>query len=374
MTRQQEIEVKLTRVRSFLGKNGYDAVLFTSEQSFAWLACGAADLVEHSNEMGRSFANVLVTENRAYLLASNIELPRLLAEEVVGLDILEPVEYPWTEGGSEAAVDRILGAARGEGERRAADTWIEGMVNEKGRLGLLRTPLCSAEVERFRILCRRSAEAMSAAIEKVRPGMSEIEIQSIAGREVLRRDAFPTIILVGTDDRISRFRHPVPTEARLERYCMVVICAQKWGLVSSLTRLVHFGAFPGELRSKYDSLLSVEGSLIGATTPGRSLADIFEVGVKAYSDAGYPGEEKKHFQGGTCGYYSREQELSPVVDYRIQEGEIFAHNPSITGVKVEDTMYVHGGDIEVLTEMQGWPTIEHTQDGITLKRPDVLLR
>lgn len=369
MTRQEELAIKLARVRRFLEEAGYDAGLFASDQGFAWMACGAADLVEHTGEMGRSFANVLVTPDAAYLLASNIEMPRLLAEEVNGLD-LEPVEYPWTDGGSEECIARLLGRR----SNAAADTRIEGMAFERDRLALLRTPLTDVEIERFRSLCVRSADAMAATIDAIRPGMSEIEIQAVGGHEILARDAFPSIILVGTDERISRFRHPIPTAARLERYCMVVMCLQKWGLVSSLTRLVHFGAFPEELRRRYGALLDVEHALIAATRPGESLAQVFSVGENAYAAAGFPGEEKKHFQGGTCGYYSREQELSPAVDYHVQEGEVFAHNPSITGVKVEDTLLVSNGGFEVLTEMSDWPSIHHTLDGHVLARPDILVR
>ena len=375
MTRQEELETKLARMRSFMVEAGYGAVLLTSDQNFAWLSCGGSDLVEHSNEMGRSFANILVTDDRAYLLANNIEMPRLLAEEVGGLD-LEPVEYPWTEGGSDACTERILGRTREVGRkgRRAADTWVKGMTNERERIALLRPPLSAAELDRFRSLCADSADAMAATVDAIRRRMSEKEIQAVAGHEILARGAFPTLILVGCDERIARFRHPVPTSASLDRYCMVVLCAQRWGLVSSLTRLVHFGPLPDELRRRYDALLEVEHAVVAATAPGRSLAEVYAVGAQAYADAGFPEEEKKHFQGGTCGYYSREQELSPAVSYRIREGEVFAHNPSITGVKVEDTMLVSKGRYEVLTAMEGWPMIRHSREGHTLERPDILLR
>lgn len=369
MTRQEELEIKLVRVRGFMEEGGYDGALFASDQGFAWIACGAADLVEHTGEMGRGFANVLVTPDEAYLIASNIEMPRLLAEEVGGLE-LRPVEYPWTDGGAEKSVERVLG----RGRSIASDTRIDATAYERDRLALLRTPLTDAEIDRFRILCARSAEAMTATIDAIRPGMNEIEIQTVAGREILARDAFPSIILVGTDERIMRFRHPVPTAVRLERYCMVVMCLQRWGLVSSLTRLVHFGDLPGELRRRYDALLDVEHALIAATRPGEPLHDIFSAGEHAYAAAGFPGEERKHFQGGTCGYYSREQELSPRVDYRIREGEVFAHNPSITGVKVEDTILVRDGGYDVLTEMVGWPSVPHTLDGHTLVRPEILVK
>ncbi len=352
-----------------MASSHYDAVLFATDQNFAWLGCGAADLVDHSNEMGRSFANLVVTESAHYLVASNIETPRLLAEEVGGLGF-EAVEYPWTQGSADPTIAQLIG----QGRRIASDVDFPGGVNEASRLGLLRTPLSEIELDRFRSLCAASARAMDAAVSAVQPGMSELDIQAAAGHEVLRQGAFPTLILVGTDDRISRYRHPIPTEAVLDRYCMVVICAQRWGLVSSLTRLVHFGRFPEELQRRYDALLAVEHALISATRSGRRLQEVFDSGRRAYADAGFPGEEEKHFQGGTCGYYGREQELAPSVAYKVQEGEVFAHNPSITGVKVEDTILTRRGEYEVLTKIEGWPSREVTVDGLTLRRPEVMIR
>lgn len=76
------------------------------------------------------------------------------------------------------------------------------------------------------------------------------------------------VLFVGTDERIFKFRHPVPTEKKLKRYCMVVICAQKWGLILSMTRLVHFGTPSDEIRSRYQSLHRVDMAYITATSAG----------------------------------------------------------------------------------------------------------
>ncbi|HUX20690.1 MAG TPA: M24 family metallopeptidase, partial [Spirochaetia bacterium] len=152
-------------------------------------------------------------------------------------------------------------------------------------------------------------------------------------------------------------------------------CAQRWGLVSSVTRLVHFGPLPDELSRRYDALLEVEHSIVRATVPGNALSEIFEIGRRAYRAAGFEGEEQKHFQGGTCGYFGREQELAPSVSYRIREGEVFAHNPSIAGVKLEDTLLTSdNGAFEILTEVPGWPVRELSIEGVSLRRPEILIR
>lgn len=119
---------------------------------------------------------------------------------------------------------------------------------------------------------------------------------------------------------------------------MVVICAMKWGLVLNMARLVHFGHLPDEIQYKYQAFKQVDMAYITTTKPGGKLRDVFTVGQKVYKEVGLEGEENKHFQGGTCGYLTREQDLDPHNEYEIQDEESFAHNPSITGVKAEASL------------------------------------
>lgn len=349
-------------------KRGYYGVLYMQEPNFAWLTAGGSDPVEHTNEAGRAFGNILVTPERVYLLANNIEMPRISAEEIPP-DLFEPLAYSWIDEEPELVVRRIVGR-----KPVASDSRIDGVVYEKERLSALRSPLVPTEIDRFRNLCADTAEAMNAAIAAVEPGMTETQIGAAAGFELLARGAFPTLILVGTDERIFRFRHPLPTEKRLDSYCMVVVCAQRKGLVSSMTRLVHFGPLPAEVADKYRSVQRVDVELAAATASGASLAEVFEAARRAYRTEGFPGEERRHFQGGTCGYYSREQDLTPDSAYRIHETEVFAHNPSITGVKIEDTMLLENGSCSVLTDIRDWPSAEIAAGGLTLSRPEILVR
>ncbi|NIV21803.1 MAG: aminopeptidase P family protein, partial [Gammaproteobacteria bacterium] len=47
-------------------------------------------------------------------------------------------------------------------------------------------------------------------------------------------------------------------------------------------------------------------------------------------------------------------------------------NPSITGVKSEDTILVTDSGIEVLTTTDGWPVIPATAGGVVYERPAIL--
>jgi antitoxin VapB len=53
-------------------------------------------------------------------------------------------------------------------------------------------------------------------------------------------------------------------------------------------------------------------------------------------------------------------------------GQVYAWNPSITGVKSEDTILVGAAGNDVLTEISGWPLLEVTVAGQPFKRPAIL--
>jgi Xaa-Pro aminopeptidase len=366
MRKQEELSGKLQKIRSFMTQNGYSGVLFGTQHNFSWLTGGGDNQIIHGTELG--FVNMLVTAEKLYMITNNIEMPRVLAEEIKGLE-LDREEFIWTEGGLEKAVYDIVG-----GGKMASDFAFSSGVLEAERLSFLRIPLSKNEVERYRKLAGMCTTAMEETMHEVKPGMNEFEIQGIIGGKLMAKGVYPVVLLVGTDERIFNFRHPMPTEKKLERYCMVVICAQRWGLILNMTRLVHFGKVPGEVASRYDALHQVDMAYITASLPGNTLKDVFVAGKKEYAKQGFKGEELKHYQGGTCGYLTREQGLHPENGYVIQEGEIIAHNPTITGTKFEDSILVKDGGFEVLTLSDSWPLKEISYGGVVLKRPEILVR
>jgi Xaa-Pro aminopeptidase len=366
MTKREELTVKLQRIREFGKQKGYGGVLLASQHNFSWIAGGGDNQIIHGSELG--FVYVLVTGEAVCVITNNIEMPRVTAEEIGGLD-LEQVEFLWTAGNPLDEARKIVGRGK-----IAADVPLPGCVHEAEALSLLRVPLTDAEVTRYRELAGLCTASMEETLREVNPGMSEFQIQGLIGGKLMDRGIYPVVLLVGTDERIFDFRHPMPTEKKLERYCMVVICAQRWGLILNMTRLAHFGAIPEEVSSRYDALHQVDMAYIAASTPGSSMKDIFAAGSAEYAKRGFRDEELKHYQGGTCGYLTREQGLHPANGYVIKEGEIIAHNPTITGTKIEDSIMVKDNGFEVLTLSKDWPARDIEYGGITLRRPEILVR
>ena len=360
----EEFATKRRRIAELMDAQGLDGLLLGRSSSWSWGACGREANVATNSES--AVAGLLYTRARDYLLADRIELPRLLAEEIGDLPF-EPVELPWHE-----PEQRAVQAARLAGGPLGSDVPLEGARLLVGETAALRFVLTPEEQERFRALGRVTGAAVEAATRAIKPGMSELEIAGLLSQETFARGAVPVVTLIAVDDRVRRFRHPPATAQRLERYAMLVLCARQRGLVASATRLAHFGPLPDDLRARALACARVDAAVIGASRPGATLGQVFAALQRAYAAEGFPEEWRDHHQGGLAGYENREVVANPASGVAVAAGQAFAWNPTIAGVKSEDTVLVGPQGAEVLTETGGWPLYQVEQGGGTIGRPAVL--
>jgi Xaa-Pro aminopeptidase len=359
-----EVELKNKKIREFMSRHSIDALLLKGIGSFAWATCGAASYVNTAATNGA--ASLLITSSGRYLLTDNIEAGRLKQEEHLEAQGWEFRVAPWYEA-NQAVVELTRGLKVG------ADHPYPGGLDLSAELARLRAALTPEEGERFRTLSRMSAEGMDKAIRAVRPEMTEQQSAGLLSGEIQSRGVQPIVILIATDERIFRFRHPLPTDKQLERYAMLIVCGRKWGLICSLTRFVHFGNLPDELQRKAEAVAYVDARFITATRPGRKVRDIFREATEAYRERGFPDEWQLHHQGGAAGYEPREFLATPSSDDEVDAGQVYAWNPSITGTKSEDSILVGEKGNEVITAIPGWPSVTVNVDGRAQERPAILV-
>ena len=357
-----EFEIKQQRLRELMSKHNLDGILLQRVSSFAWATCGAASYINTAVSFTASM--LLITPTRRYLIANNIETPRFEREEKLGAQGWELQTRYWHQPSVLAELTRGL--------KIGTDMPHPTALDLSDAIARLRAQLTPEEGERFRALGNLSAEAMNAAIRAVKPGQTEFEIAARLGEEVQARGAQPIVNLIATDERIFNFRHPLPTSKKLERYAMLVLGARKWGLTVSITRLVHFGKLPDEIQRKAEAVARVDAIFIMNTRPGKSLGEIFNTATNAYAETGFADEWNLHHQGGAAGYEPREYLGSPNAQDVVQTGQVFAWNPSITGSKSEDTIWVGANGNEILTEIPNWQMIPVSIGDKTLYRPAIL--
>ncbi len=373
MNRAREVQAKLEALRGWLEHSDLDAALLSSHGGFAWISGGGDNHVVVAQDAGA--ASVLVTREDAYLVAPNNELRRLVDEQVTGAGFT-PVEWPWPEEDGEGRiVERLCDPAR--------------TVSDLGRLGLpvappelaeLRLTLLPPERDRYRRLGRDAAEAVEVAVLAAQPGDRELDIAARLEFECRRRDVVAVVALVGVDNRLGVFRHPLPTARRLERTVLVSLTGRRHGLHASLTRMVHFhshlaGAADPDLEERHAAAVRVDARLIAESEPGAGLGAVFDRGVEQYQREGFGGEWRLHHQGGLTGYAGREVFASSAAHHTLRAGQAAAWNPTIGGAKSEDTILVgDGAGPETLTRTSTWPQVAVEVQGEIVERPILLRR
>jgi len=366
MIDQQEWQSKRARIAHLLERTQLNGVLLTRTANFSWLSGGGQAHVGINSES--AVASILCSRHGDFLLASAIEMPRMLAEECAGLP-LTPHEFPWyTPAQRDAFIDAHCGVGRWGSDMAGATPALAADLTD------LRIQLTASEQERLRRHAQATGQALEAAARMIRPGMTEIEVAGVMAAHAYAAGTTPVVTLVAADDRIDRFRHPIPTNQRIQQRAMVVICTRQHGLIVSATRLVAFGGLSDDLIRRAEACAVVDATAWHGSRPGRRLGEVFADIQAAYAAQGYPDEWHKHHQGGITGYENREVQARPDSQQLLAVGQAFAWNPSIAGTKSEDTMLLGTDGPESLTNTGNWPMITVTVAGQQYQRPGILVR
>ncbi len=355
---------KQERITKLLEEHNLEGLIIQQVSNFAWATDGAASYINTATTNG--VGTLLVTAEAKHLIADNIESPRFEKEEGLKAGGWEFHTHRWDQPSD--ALAKLTG-----GMKLGADGVYPGAIDLSDELAVLRSYLDAGEQERFRQLATRCAGAMDKAIRAVKPGMTEFQIAALLSGATQSNGVLPVVVLIATDERIYNFRHPLPTDNKMDKYAMLVLCGRKDGLVCSLTRLVHFGPLPDELKRKAEAVAYVDAAMIAATRPGKAVNEVFQVGKAAYAKTGFADEWHLHHQGGPAGYDPREFIATDAVDLPVGSGQAYAWNPSITGCKSEDTILAGEDSNQILSAIAGWPMKQVEVDGQVIERPEILV-
>lgn len=355
-----EFTTKVERIRQLLCQEQLQGILITAQTNFFWLT-GGRPYINTTAE--KACADLLVTKGKVYLIANNIEGDRLTTEEITGLPI-ETLTYNWWDTqGLQAKITECVG---------------DGRVLTDGTLGVsfarLRWNLTTDEQGRFKDTGTCVGKILGQLAHEIKPGDTELEIAGMMKIAAFQHGVNANVALVAVDDRTKLYRHPVPTGKKLEKYAMLVISGEKHGLYASATRLVHFGQVTAELEKRFQAVLQVEAAYLRATTPDNKLKDIFQQGIEAYASTGFPGEWTYHHQGGMAGYSSREIKGDIVTTEIVKVGQAYAWNPTIAGVKSEDTFIVGNDGLQMITASPDFPVVAVEHKEFIVNRAGILVR
>ncbi len=326
-------------LRELMDEQGLGALLLSSPANFAWYTGGADNRVDHGDPVG--VASVLVTTDDAYVLTNNIEAPRMREEQTSQMQV---VEYPWHE--EPAALLRELTGGAGVG----TDFPSTSGPDLSAEISPLRYVLDGDAIEDYRRLAEDTVIAVSGATGSLSPETDEQDAAAELSAACLRRGVFVPVLLAASEERLVRYRHPVPYGGPLGKQSMLVVCAERGGLFVSLTRMICFREPDPQTARRQETCEEILRRMREeATRKGRTLAQAFEDCRRFYAEAGYPGGWRDHHQGGMTGYASREVIATPGTQQEITEAQAFAWNPSLVGAKAEETFVLGPEGPEVLT-------------------------
>ena len=317
----------LTRLRAWMEGQGFTRFFVQQPENFAWLTGGGDNTVVTFRPVA---AWLEVTPGGVRLHASQIEAGRLLDEEVPGLEV---VRYPWYSPPAP-----------------------QGPSDSEHDLTPLRLVLSPEEQARYRALGRDAAAALGESLRFADPGWSEYELAGAISEELLSKGIQPLVLLVAGEERLFRYRHPIPQQRPLGRLFMGVICGRRHGLIASVSRLRSFGHPEAQRLNR--QVCQIEAAALEASRPGATLGEVLESIRAAYQAIGQPQEFENHHQGGLTGYRSREVLARPGNPTRLEPGMALAWNPSLPGAKVEDTFLLGETGLENLTFDPAWPSTQ----------------
>lgn len=367
-----EIEIKTERLVEMLKTENLGGVLLNSQANFAWLSGGKSSGINLSAESGACFLFVR-NDGKKFVLANNIEMPRILQEEISAEDF-EPVEVYWQE--EKFNPDLIFEKTRSlseNGKQIASDmVFHRGVKSVENLISHCRYRLTEAEIERFRCLGKDAGIALGNLIKEINPGETEFEIARKTRNELAKFNCDSVVTLIGADERIEKYRHPVPTANLWKKNLLIVVCARREGLIASLSRIVCVGEIPDELKRKTEAAGYVFAKLLSETKPGRSGAELYKTASCAYAEKGFADEINRHHQGGAAGYKTRDWVIHPRSAETVFPNQAFAFNPSIKGTKAEETALLINDEIEIITATPDFPQIAIEIEGKEFLSPNIL--
>lgn len=366
-----EINQKMARVQQYLQEKSLDGILLTKVANFAWITAGLGDNhVLLSSETGVG-SLLILKGGKKYIIATKTEMPHLMEEEVKGLDY-EPLSYAWydTAGNNIAALVATVANAN----KIRSDILMEGLRLLDNDFNGLRYQLTNTEIVKYRWVCKQAAETVMEVLNTIKPGMTEKEVESLTIAALQRRGLRPTVVLIGSDERLKKYYHYPPQDKKIQKHVFVNICAKRWGLICSVGRYVYFGAVPDDIKKNQETSAFICAHMDDATQAGTKVSDLSKQVKQWYAQKGLPEEWKQIHYGGGIGYAEREYLITDTSPEIIKDGEAFAWNPFTPAALSFDTILLLDGKIENLTYVPGFPEIAITIEGKTYKKPGILVR
>lgn len=347
---------KINKIRKFMTDHNYTGMILARQDNFNWVTSGGNSRVIVPKDTGH--AAIVVTQEQVYMIAQVMDGQRIMDEEMKNLEA-EPVFLYWFE---ESVIDKAVQLA---GDRPVSDVVARNAEFCLNEIYDLHYPLTNEEYERMKRLGALSDHIFYKIAKEIKPGMVDYEAEAMLLYEFAKENIQCDVCLVGTDDRIFRYRHPNPSGRKLGNYILLHTASRLGGIHCNVTRSVYFGdKIPEDIAQAYEVCCKIEAFCLSQCKTGNYWADIFEGQKKLYAEAGIPQEWKCHYPGGRTGYFVSQSDLSLNHANQIQNREAYDWYITVTGAKVEELAVNWDSRLEVLSHTGIWPSKEYKMEEV----------
>lgn len=331
----------------------------------AWACGGIAAPVDRTAAVDLTWA--VFTPGRASLITTNVEAARIAAEYgPAAHGFADLVDVPWySPADFVTAAAGLAGLATGQ---LASDGHPAFGLDASEDIVAMRLALSPAETADLADLGADAAAALQDALTGWRPGELDTVVQARCAAGLEARGADAPVLIVGGDERLERYRHPMAAGVPVHRLVMAVAVARRHGLHVALTRFAAAGPVSPDYARLRGRVLDIQDAVLAAGQPGTSYGSVMETLAAAYAAAGAADGWRGHYQGGPIGFAQREFEIAPGQAWSrwygepVAAGHALAWNPSLPGgAKAEDTFLVTGGAPRRITSAAGWPAEKSDQ-------------
>jgi len=336
---------RIQPLRDLMKAKGLEAFVLRRNPNLAWAIAGRSHV---PTTIDAACFDLIITQDSATAITNVVEAPRLSAEELPSEVTVKAVK--WSEGRDpQLPTGSKVGCDQPGADRIDLGTEVE----------MMRQSLIASDVERFKEICVDAAVALGNAMKQVESTDREIDVAGLIAHSLWQADLEVAFLGVAGQERVHKFKHPLPTDAVIGNRVSASICAKRKGLIASVTRIVTFGELTNQMVSDYTSIFKVEAALFDATVVGKPFSDPINAAIAAYPANGFDVDEwTKHHQGGPTGFLPRDWPANQATTRLIANNQPIAWNPTGKGWKAEDTIVATDSGVKLLTYDPEWPAFE----------------
>jgi Xaa-Pro dipeptidase len=342
------VNTPLSRLQSWLDLIPYDAVVLKRPQNVGWITRGSNTPIDRSSPIDPVW--LVITAHTAIVVTTTIEAARVQEElHIPGSSDYTIVQVPWYGSDYHLVILGVLSELFANVGREiivAADDDVEGH-DVSDDLIALRMVLDDSEQASLIALGAHATTALEEALAQWEPGDTDFMVQAEVLRNLETTGIQAPIIIVGGDERLERFRHPLAVGAPMNHRVVAVIVARLHGLHVAVTRYAASTPDSARLAADMETVRAIESATLQSLKPGQTYGQTLKTLANAYSAAGHANAWTEHYQGGPIGFDQREFEIAPTdvgsrwFSHTVEVGHAVAFNPSLTGgAKVEDTYLI----------------------------------